>query len=48
MKLTSLFAALFILLSTLTPALACACEIDCKPGESYSDQEEMCMPDTLS
>ncbi|MEM1299670.1 MAG: hypothetical protein AAGH68_10360 [Pseudomonadota bacterium] len=28
------------------PALACACDEDCKEGEIYSDEAEMCVADT--
>ncbi|MEO0729770.1 MAG: hypothetical protein AAFR23_04090 [Pseudomonadota bacterium] len=48
MKPTTFLAALFLVFATVAPAYACACEIDCKPGESYSDAEEMCMPDATS
>ncbi|MEL6290365.1 MAG: hypothetical protein AAFQ44_01040 [Pseudomonadota bacterium] len=45
--LIATFASIF-LASAALPALACACELDCKPGESYSDQAEMCVPDQTS
>jgi hypothetical protein len=36
------------LVTLATPVLSCACEIDCKPGETYSDDQEMCVPDATS
>lgn len=37
----TVFAALLMMLAA--PAFACACDIDCKPGEIYSDEQEMCV-----
>lgn len=28
------------------PVLACGCDEDCKDGEHYSDEAEMCVSDT--
>jgi len=48
MKRTAATLMVLLALSTAMPAYACACEITCKPGEIYSDQEEMCIPDATS
>jgi len=36
------FCAAWLMMLT-GPALACACDIECKPGEIYSDEQEMCV-----
>lgn len=45
MKTLKLAAITLWLTAFAAPALACACEIECKPGEIYSDSAEMCVPD---
>ena len=37
--------AVAILVLTAQAAMACGCDEICKPGEVYSDDAEMCVPD---
>lgn len=43
-KLKMILIALMALASV--PAHACACDEQCKDGEHYSDEAEMCVADT--
>lgn len=45
-SLIALCAVWFVAIAS--PAFACACDIDCKPGEVYSDEAEGCVPDATS
>ncbi len=36
------------LAAATAPAWACGCEIECKPGDVYSDEENGCVPDASS
>ena len=42
-------ALLAIAVATLSSsAIACGCDVECRPGETYSDDAEMCVPDKVS
>jgi len=46
--LRPLILGLLLAAGAVPAALGCACEIECKDGEEYSDEEEMCVPVPVS
>lgn len=46
--LASIAIVLITVLSAANIALACGCDSECPPGETYSDEAEMCVEDQLS
>ena len=46
MKIVVLSLVVLLQAASALPALACGCELNCPEGEVYSDDAEMCVPDT--